>query len=175
MTDPRPSPRPITMDDLQPALCVAMCRTRYGREIEVPFYPLSWQEWDDLGRRVKDPDVPKTRLAEDGNTLLPNPEDAKYLRDLERKQEERVANRLMTMLSRGGNVFPGETLLTQFDALKQGDRALVESMIRRIYGAGVEGISEVQALADSFQAQSSPASDTPDTETSELERVEQPA
>lgn len=143
--------RPITLEDLAPVTVVAEITTPYGRVVRVPFQTLSWEEWNEVGRAVPDPKVPLTRLADDGQTLLPNPRDEKYLEDVARASADRVARRVVLALEKAGTALPGATAQDKLDALKNADRAIVDRLIRVIVDAAVEGKVRLEERAESFR------------------------
>lgn len=142
---------PITLADLAPTTVVAEITTPYGRVVRVPFQTLSWEEWNAVGREVPDPKVPHTKLADDGHTLLPNPQDAKYLEDVQKAAEDRIARRVVMALEKAGTELPGATAQDKLNALKAADRAIVDRLIRVIIDAAVEGKVRLENRAESFR------------------------
>lgn len=147
--------KPITLDDLMPVeVTLSIKQVKYNRELKVPIVTLSWEEWDAIGREVPDPAIPSTKLAEDGVTLLPNPQDKRYLEQMARAYEDRYARRIFRCLEKGGNVFPGETALEKYKNLKNADFAMCNALCRGIIEANMVGRSELEQLAESFLAES---------------------
>lgn len=146
--------KPISLADLMPAdVVLEIKQPRLNRVLQVPIKTLSWEEWDSIGREVKEPEIPYTALAEDEKTKLPNPQDKRYLEQLETARRDRLARRIFACLERGGNDFPGATALEKYENLKQADWGMAEALIRGVLEANQIGRSELQTLAASFRNQ----------------------
>jgi len=159
----------LSLDDLRPTELTARCQTIQGRTVLIKFTTLTWEEWDALGREVKDPDVKRytTRLAENGIDLLPNPDDPKFKEAQQKAWDDRQARRLFASLEKSGFTIPGETALEKMRTLKkQGDSLLVNQLVSIVLTSQVQGRAEIEALADSFRDEPVPANDAPsDAET----------
>lgn len=142
---------PISFTDLAPVTVTVELRdASRERALQVPVCPLSWREWEDVARRNPMPPIPKTRLAEDGETLLPNPNDARYLEQREKVSERILAERVFLALEKAGNTFEGSDYLEKWQRLMDCDNAMSQWLVRTVIELCTKGSADIQDRANSF-------------------------
>lgn len=170
----------LTLDDLKPKIVIVKIMTAYGREIKIPFVPLTYEEWGDLGRAVVDPLPPKQAGIDpnDPDKVLPNPNDKHYQEQLKRNGDDRAARRLFTALDKAReyieadaqfqlenpDVLPleveGDTPLDKwYNATEQGDNLIIARLQNAVYEACAGGRVLVEQRASSFRGERLPSGD----------------
>lgn len=137
-------------------IVVAKIKTPDKQEWEIPFGILSWHEWDDLVKDVRNPPVAVV-VKQDG-TRYEDHKDPMYLKALENAMDERLARRFITSLEYGGNEFTGNTLREKYENFKrQYDNVLAQTIVRVFDKAHSNIEAQVEILADSFRTTTEPA------------------
>lgn len=140
-------------DSLKPEVVDAQITTSYGKTITVPLLLLSWDQWENIGRQVPEPEVPRTKLGPSGKPedMLPNPKDEAYLAAVSKASDKRVLLRLLAAMEGGGTVVPGNTTDEKLNALKALDSGVFQALVGVIMRAWGGTQARVETRAATFQ------------------------
>lgn len=140
-------------DALKPEVVDAQITTSYGKTITVPVLTLSWEQWENIGRQVPEPEIPRTKIAPSGKPedMLPNPKDEAYLAAVNEAGNRRILLRMLAAIEGGGMVVPGSTTDEKLAALKAIDSGVFQALIGVIMRAWGGVQTRVESRASSFR------------------------
>lgn len=122
-----------------------------GREFLMPFAPLTYHEYNEIGMEVTDPTPPKTGLDQNGKPML-NPLDPDYLKKRAWAAEERDFRRLARGLGKAGVDVPGDALPAKAAWLRSNlDAGAANVMLDIVNKFCTRGAAKIVETADSFQ------------------------
>lgn len=144
----------VLFDALKPEVVDAKITTSYGKVITVPVLTLSWEQWENIGRQVPEPEVPRTKIAPSGKPedMLPNPKDEAYLEAVSEAGNRRILLRMLAAIEGGGMVVPGNTTDEKLAELKAIDSGMFQALIGVIMRAWGGTQARVEARAATFRA-----------------------
>ena len=141
------------LSELAPATIDVVIELPGNRKHTLTIGTLSHAEWEEAGAEIKSPKVPHTKMVEGSDKLLPNPEDAVYLRDLRLSYDRRTAYRVARHFEKAGKVVPGGNALEKADAILKMDEGIYSALVKVIVQLSEGNRQIVENAADSFRGE----------------------
>lgn len=142
----------FSFDDLKPKKVIAKITTMYGKTLEIPVVPPTLIEWELEESRFPVPKIRHTKLAPDGVTMLPNPDDQSYIDDRNLRNRRTAAYHVAAAMERAGISVPGENARDKADEMCKVESGVLNSLVRLLYDTSVKGEkSRLEEVVDSFQ------------------------
>lgn len=140
--------------------------TAYGRSLDIPFAPLTYHRYNELGALVPQPAVPRTGIDPNSGKPIANPSDPEYLlaqneaanlRDFLRIAEGMTKARDYLRDVKGepdvGVDLPGEDLMEKAEWLRDNiDAAVSGILIEAMWKLCRKGATQIEDRAASFHA-----------------------
>lgn len=143
----------FSFDDLKPAHITANIETHYGRKLSIPLVLPTYEEWEGEEGKFVIPKVPQTKLAPDGVTMLPNPDDPAYIDARNLRGRRVAAYHVVRAMERAGLEVPGEGVRGKSDEMCKIESGVLNSLVKLIYDSSVKAEkAKLNDLAETFPA-----------------------
>lgn len=141
----------FNFDDLRPPKVTARIETAYGKVVEIPVVPPTYEEWEREESKFLPPKVPKNKPATDGVTMLPNPDDPQYIEARTLRGRRVAAYHVVAAMERAGLTVPGEGVRGKADEMCKIDSGILNSLVKLLYDSSVKAEkAKFNDLADTF-------------------------